>query len=108
MILVRPETTFYARMAQAFERLASALDPSITIHRTFLPESDPDAIATRIAEPGFRRAGLILAVPDHPLIRTALLKVEAEGLPIVQVVTRTTGVETAYVGIDNLAAGRVA
>jgi LacI family transcriptional regulator len=108
VILVRPETTFYARIAQAFERLAGALDPSITVHRTFVPESDPGAIATRIAAPGLRRAGLILAVPDDPLIRTALLKVQAEGLPVVQVVTRTTGVQTAYVGIDNLAAGRMA
>lgn len=108
VILVRPETTFYSRLAHAFERFSSALDPSIAVHRTFLAEDDPAAIAARIATPGLRRAGLILAVPDHPLIRAALLQVQAEGLPIVQVVTRATGLSADYVGIDNTAAGRMA
>ncbi|WP_368373018.1 LacI family DNA-binding transcriptional regulator [Rubellimicrobium arenae] len=108
VILVRPETTFFARLSQAFERVAAALDASLSVHRTFLPELDPVAIADHIARPGLRRAGLILAVPDHPLIRTALARQQAEGLPVVQVVTRATGLDAPYVGIDNHSAGRTA
>jgi LacI family transcriptional regulator len=108
VMLVRPDSTFFGRLNRAFERIAAALDPALSLHRSFLPEDDPAAIARRIAEPSHRRAGLILAVPDHPLVRAALAGVEATGLPIVQVVTRSAGVAAPFVGIDNLAAGRTA
>ena len=66
VILVRPETTFFRRLSRAFERINATLDPSIRIHRTFMDEADPGAIAARIASTEPRKAGLILAVPDHP------------------------------------------
>jgi len=108
VILVRPETTFFSRLSQAFSRIAATLDVSVAVHRTFMDEHDPAAIAERIANPETRRAGLILAVPDHPLIRSALAKLEKEGLPVLQIVTRAEGVRADYVGIDNYAAGRTA
>jgi LacI family transcriptional regulator len=108
VMLVRPETTFYSRLASAFGQVAAALDPSISVHRTFVPEDNPYAIAARIAQPDLRRAGLILSVPDHPSIRAALVQVQAGGLPVVQVVTRATNIAAEAVGIDNCAAGRVA
>ncbi|EYD76639.1 Transcriptional regulator, LacI family [Rubellimicrobium mesophilum DSM 19309] len=106
--LVRPEARFFFRLAGAFERLGAMLDPLRRRHRTFVPEDDPAAIAARIAKPGLRRAGLILAVPDVSAIRVALGQMQARGLPIVQIVTRATGVVADCVGIDNEAAGRVA
>lgn len=108
VILVRPETTFFSRLSQAFGRIAAGLDASLAVHRTFMDEHDAAAIAKRIAEPEARRAGLILAVPDHPLIRAALAKVRAEGIPVIQIVTRSEGTDAIYVGIDNYAAGRTA
>lgn len=108
VILVRPDSTFLGRLSRAFERIAATLDPTISVHRTFLPEPDPAAIAARIATPASRRAGLILAVPDHPLIREALARSQAAGLRVVQVVTRAGGLEADYVGIDNASAGRMA
>ena len=108
VILVRPETTFFSRLTEAFARIAETLDASVTLHRTFMDEHDPGAIAAHIRDPGFRRAGLVLAVPDHPLVRDALRRVHAEALPIVQIVTASPGVEAPYVGIDNYAAGRMA
>jgi LacI family transcriptional regulator len=107
-ILVRPETTFFSRLSQAFARIAGTLEASVALHRTFVNEGDPAAIAKRILSPQTRRAGLILAVPDDPLIRAASTKVHANGLPIVQIVTQISGLDAPYVGIDNYAAGRMA
>ena len=72
LILVRLETTFYRRLARAFERIGATLDPSVRIYRTFMEEGDPQAIAARSVATGMRRAGLILAVPDHAEIREAV------------------------------------
>lgn len=107
VILVRPETTFFARLSRAFERIAATLDASVSVHRSFLPETDAEAIAHRLNRRDLRRSGLILAVPDRPVIRAALARLRGEGLPIVQIVTRSEP-EAPYVGIDNRAAGRSA
>ncbi|TIW46254.1 MAG: LacI family transcriptional regulator, partial [Mesorhizobium sp.] len=106
VILVRPDATFFARLSRAFERIAATLDRSIAVHRTFLDEANPAEIAARILDPEMRRAGLILAVPDHPLVSAALRKLEADNIPTVQIVTQISGTRSTYVGIDNYAAGR--
>ncbi len=108
VLLVRPETSFFSRLSRAFERLAATLDRTVVVHRTFLDERDPGAIAARIRAPGLRRAGLILAVPDHPLIRAAVGEAGAAHLPVVQIVNRINATPADYVGIDNYAAGRTA
>lgn len=108
VILVRPDATFFARLSHAFERIAATLDRTIAVHRTFLDEANPAAIAQRILDPDMRRAALILAVPDHPLVGAALRRLEAQMIPTVQIVTQISGTSGAYVGIDNYAAGRMA
>jgi LacI family transcriptional regulator len=108
VILVRPEATFFARLSRSFERIAAALDHSISVHRTFVDEADPKAITDRILSPHARRSGLILAVPQYKEVGAALGKLLGQDLPIVQVVTRMDGVDAAFVGIDNEAAGRMA
>lgn len=107
VILVLPETTFYRRLSRAFERIAATLDPVVRVHRTFADESDLPAIAALIASGERRRAGLILAVPDHPSIRAAVEAV-APALPVVHVVTRAHPELGELVAIDNYAAGRTA
>ena len=108
VLMVRPESAFYRRLSRAFERIAATLDATVMVHRTFTEESDPRAIAARIADPPMRRAGLILAVPDHPAIRAAVAEVAARGLPLVHVVTRAAEGAGDVVAIDNVAAGRSA
>lgn len=107
VMLVRPETSFFSRIAAAFRRISSSLDRSIQIHLTFLDESDPEAISERIADLDARRSGLVIAAPGDPGIRAALSRVQAQGVPIVQIVSRNIE-EADYVGIDNVAAGRTA
>lgn len=108
VILVRPETTFFSRLSRGFERIAASLDPSVSVHRTFVDEADPKAIAERILKPHARRSGLIIAVPQYAEVDSALGRLLGGGLPVVQVVTSMEGVDADFVGIDNEAAGRTA
>jgi LacI family transcriptional regulator len=107
VILVRPETSFYARLAAAFRRIAASLDPALQIHVTFVDEHDHASIADRILHPAQRIAGLVISAPDHAAVRSALETVSAGGLPVAQVVTRSVP-GASFVGIDNYAAGRMA
>ena len=107
VILVRPETTFFRRLSRAFERIGATLDPSISVHRTFMDEANPEAIAARIASPELRRAALILSVPDHPMTGAAAATA-ATGMPIVHIVTRAAEDIGDLISIDNYAAGRTA
>lgn len=109
VILVRPETGFFSRLAAAFRRIGRTLDRSVQLHVSFMDEGDPAALARHIARPPVRRAGLIVAAPDVPVVHSALeqVQVQGQGLPVVQVMNRILpGAE--YVGIDNMAAGRTA
>jgi LacI family transcriptional regulator len=108
VIMVRPETTFYRRLSRAFERIGATLDASISVHRTFMEEANPEAIAARIASPEMRRAALILSVPDHPRTRDATAAAAATGMPIVHIITRAAENIGDLVSIDNYAAGRTA
>lgn len=108
VLLVQPHSTFFRRLSRSFERIAATLTPLVVVQRTFIEEMNLAEIARRIAQPGSRRAALILAVPDHPLIRDAVAHVVPSGLPVISIVTRVSGHEGDHVGIDNYAAGRTA
>ncbi|RVO72947.1 LacI family DNA-binding transcriptional regulator [Sinorhizobium medicae] len=108
VLMVRPETTFYQRLSKAFERIAATLDPLVVVQRSFAEEMKPDEIARRILSTDVARAGLILAVPSSPVISAAVHKVNAQGLPVVHVVTRASDRVGEFIGIDNYAAGRTA
>jgi LacI family transcriptional regulator len=108
VIMMRPDTPFFARLNEAFARLAATLDPSIIIHRTFLDELDPVSVARHIASPGFRRSGLIIVAPDHPEVEARLREVKAAGVAVIHIVSRIGEGDDSFVGIDNYAAGRTA
>ena len=107
IIMMRPDTPFFARLNHAFARIAATLESSILIHRTFLDENDPLAVARHIADPGFRRSGLIIVSPDHPEVRARLREAKASGVTVVPMVSRI-GDDEPFIGIDNYAAGRTA
>jgi LacI family transcriptional regulator len=107
VLLVRPDTAFFTRLARAFQRIGATLDRAVQVNIAFLDEADPIAIAQRIAHPGLPRAALIVATPDTPAIAAALRAVMAQGMPVVQVVSRAVP-DAPFVGIDNRAAGRMA
>lgn len=107
VLLVRPSSSFFTRLAKAFRRIARTLDPAVQVHVTYVDEYDPDAIARHISKSPVRRSGLVVAVPDLPQIHDAVKKVHNSGVPVVQVVVSLfPGMD--YIGIDNLGAGRMA
>ncbi|WP_374302381.1 LacI family DNA-binding transcriptional regulator [Paracoccus sp. (in: a-proteobacteria)] len=108
VLLVQPHSMFFRRLSRSFERIAATLNPLVVVQRTFIEELNPAEIARRIASPETRRAALILAVPDHPLIRDAVSHIAASGLPVISIITGITGHAGDHVGIDNHAAGRTA
>ena len=108
VILVNPESTFFERLARAFTRIAATLDPVISVHRTFMDESDPESIARKLSDFSIRRSAIIIAAPEHPSVRRALLAHRARGVPVIQIVSRMSGLDADYIGIENAAAGRMA
>ncbi|MFK0333762.1 LacI family DNA-binding transcriptional regulator [Rhizobium sp. NPDC090275] len=108
VILPRPDNSFFARLNRSYERIAQTLDRSITLHRTFVNENDPVMIANHIANPMFRRAGLIICARDDPRITQSLTSAKELGVEIVQVVTQCDDGTIPYVGVDNYSMGRSA
>ena len=108
MLLARAEPRFLARLIQGFDAVAATLDRAVILLRTTLPEAAPTAVAARLRGSG--ADGFILYGEDHPDIAGAVDALAAAGRPVVSIVTdisRATR-RLAYVGIDNLKAGRTA
>lgn len=108
VLMVRPDTPFFARLNQAFARIAATLDSSIVVHRTFLDELDPVGVARHIADRRVRRSGLIVVAPDHPEVRARLRDLRATGVAVAHIVSRIGEEAGPFIGIDNYAAGRTA
>lgn len=108
VIMVQRGAPFFFRLASAFQRISESLDPCIQLHRTFVDENDPIGVARRIANPGFRRMGLIIVAPDHPEVRARLRAAREAGEVVVQIVSRIDDQDDLFVGIDNYSAGRMA
>lgn len=108
VILMQPESPFFARLNTAFARIAASLDSSIVVHRTFLDEGDPAGLVHYISDRTTRRSALIICAPDHPEVRTQLQREKEAGTPIVQIVSPLGVAVGPFIGIDNYAAGRTA
>ena len=109
VVLVRPETEFFARLNREFQQTSAWLDRTIVIQRNHVAEDTPAAIARRIEAAARTRTGLIAVVQDNPTIIAALRAADAQGVPIVLLVSDVRyGGKAVYVGIDNESAGRTA
>lgn len=108
VIMVQPDSAFFKRMNKAFTRIAATLSRSIHVQRTFVCEADLNVFSRHILKPEARRSGLIVVAPDDPRTRESLMCVRASGVPVVTIVSRIDECSDAFVGIDNLAAGRAA
>jgi len=109
VILARSPTPFFRRLELALQRSMQMLDRRIVVHRGVVPEDDDAQIVEALLRPRQRRDGLIVAVPDTPRVREALLAVMAQRVPVVTLMSDIGAIPRLhFAGIDNLQAGRTA
>lgn len=72
-------------------------------------EFNPQALATSLLRLRGRADGVAFMALDHPLVREAVKTLASTGIPIVTLISDLSASErSAYVGLDNVAAGRTA
>lgn len=109
-ILLPPNRTpFFRQLHDAFQRIGDMLGNRIVLHRRILPENRIDAIVEAVQSPGYKRKGLVLAVPDHPRLREAVEQSIGRGEPVATVATDLPGIAgLQYCGINQFEAGATA
>ena len=83
---------------------------NLTISCAFVEKMNPAALATRLrASERPDCAGVAFQALDHPLVRDAVARLEARGVPAVALMSDLDGSRIInFVGMDNRAAGRTA
>lgn len=70
---------------------------------------DPQALAQQLLRLGRRSDGIAFMALDHPLVREAVRELAEGGVPVVTLISDLSNSQrSAYVGLDNRAAGRTA
>ncbi|MFD8380025.1 LacI family DNA-binding transcriptional regulator [Streptomyces sp. NPDC059679] len=110
-IVMQAPERFSSAVRDALEAELPSLHPAVVRSRFHFRETCPPAelIGTldKIAKRGSR--GVLLKAPDVPEIAAAVGRLAAAGIPVVTLVTDLPhSARTAYVGIDNRAAGATA
>ncbi len=104
------DSFFFPQLAQDFAAVADSLGyRRLTLHRTFVPESQPTTLARRIARSCQQRQGIIVFGNDHPAVHDALHRCREAGVPAITLATDLPGADRlCHVGINQLQAGRTA
>lgn len=110
VLLSGNDSFFFKQLAQDFSDVASNLGyRRLTLHRTFIPESQPERVAKRILAGSKTRDGLIVFAHEYPAIYEALETCQKRGVPVISLVTDLPGAaRLCHVGINQLQAGRTA
>lgn len=107
---VLPEgTNSFIRMLGAQIALQGAARPELEVRVTSIEGFNPDTLAETLSGLRGESDGIGLIALDHPAVREAMRVLAADGVPLVTLATDVLHVpRTAYVGIDNRQAGRLA
>jgi LacI family transcriptional regulator len=107
VVMARRETPFSERLSAAFLRVASTLDRSVIVQRSFVDESKPREVAEHML--ATHADALILYGQEDVAIIDAVTRLTSNGVPVVTMVSDLpTSPRLAYVGIDHYGAGRSA
>ena len=110
LVMQAPER-FSSVSRQALEGELTSLRPAVLRTRSQLSEhSDPKTAAAVLKSIARRGSdGVILKAPDHPLVAAGVARLADAGIPVVTFVTDLpSSRRSAYVGVDNRAAGETA
>lgn len=110
LLLSSNDSFFFKQLAQDFTEVASHLSyRRLTLHRTFVPEAQPERLAKLIRQGSESRDGLIVFAHEHSAIYEALEHCQVHGVPVISLVTDLPGAaRLCHVGINQLQAGRTA
>jgi LacI family transcriptional regulator len=110
LLFVLPKgTNAYIANLQSQIGLQASHRPDLDVVIQAIEGFNPESLAKTLREldPGIRGVGIIAL--DHPSVRAAIQLIEARGVKIVTLASDiNVAARTAYVGIDNRAAGRLA
>jgi LacI family transcriptional regulator len=110
VLLPEGDNPFMATMARLVAELchkfaAFRIEPRAVLY----PLLDPEALAAAIRAQARDNEGLAVVALDGDRVRSAIDEVEARGVPVVTLLSDVPeSRRTAYVGMDNVAAGRTA
>lgn len=112
-VVMQAPRRFSDAVAQALESQLVATRPAAVRARFAVRESGPvEALATALDAVGRRGRtshGVLLKAPDDPAVAAAVARLSARGIPVVTLVTDVHDCpRIAYVGLDNVSAGRTA
>lgn len=107
---ILPEgTNSFIRMLGAQITLQGAARPELDVRVSSIEGFNPDTLAATLLGLRGESDGIGLIALDHPAVREAMRMLAADGVPLVTLATDVLHVpRTAYVGIDNRQAGRLA
>ena len=110
-LVMQAPTRFAVASQRALESELRSLRPAVVRVRSHLSEASAPAEAAATLDDVRRRGsqGVVLKAPDHPDVAAAVDRLVAAGVPVVTFVTDVPGSRrSAYVGVDNRAAGATA
>lgn len=82
---------------------------NVTSHCHFVEGFKPEALARSLYHHARRADGIAFMALDHPVVREAVTDIVAGGTPVLAMISDISDApRTAYVGLDNRAAGRTA
>ncbi|MEG3109555.1 MULTISPECIES: LacI family DNA-binding transcriptional regulator [unclassified Pantoea] len=104
------ESFFFRQLAKEFALVANNLGyRKITLHRTLVPESEPDKLAKKIKQSSHIRDGIIVFGHNYPIIYEALTYCMEKGVPVITLATDLPNANRlCHVGINQYQAGRTA
>lgn len=110
VILSASGSFFFQQLARDFSQVADGLGYGrITLHRTFIQESQPGKLVQHLLACSDKRDGIIVFAQDQPAVHHALADCHARGVPVITIVTDLPGARRlCHVGINQLQAGRTA
>jgi LacI family transcriptional regulator len=108
-LVVQAPERFSREVRGALEAELASLRPAALRARSHLSETADPHEAARVLDRIAGPAGVILKAPDDPIVAAAVDRLAARGVPVVTLVTDVRGCRrSAYVGLDNVAAGATA
>lgn len=109
-LLQKRGVAFYQGLAKALsEAAANSVRAQVRVLIHYIDDLDPAATAQRILQLQGEVDALGVVAADHEVVRKALAKLRADGVPVLALVSELeTSACAGYVGVDNRRMGRTA